>query len=62
LYTSQDDFDDVLPTKKDIGAWSGFKKKLAAPNSCLAVFKIPTEKIKESGLILALDLYATLEI
>jgi TrmH family RNA methyltransferase len=58
LYTSQDDFDDVLPTKKTLVHEVDLKKisALATPNSCLALFKIPTEKkVKESGLILALD-------
>jgi TrmH family RNA methyltransferase len=51
MYTSQDDFDDVY-LQKDIGAWSGFEKnQLCTPNSCLAVFKIPTEKkVKEQVL------------
>jgi TrmH family RNA methyltransferase len=53
LYTSQDDFDDVL--QKDIGAWRFENKALATPNSCLALFKIPTEKSKGVSILLALD-------
>jgi TrmH family RNA methyltransferase len=58
LYTTQNDFKDVLSDKKTIIIESDLKKisALATPNSCLAVFKIPVEKtIIESGLILALD-------
>ena len=58
LYTTQNDFEQVSNVKKVIVDESDLKKisALATPNSCLAVFKIPTEKkIIESGLILALD-------
>jgi TrmH family RNA methyltransferase len=58
LYTTQDDFEEVSKEKKTIIPESDLKKisALATPNTCLAVFKIPTEKkISESGLILALD-------
>ena len=58
LYTTQNDFEEVSKDKKTIIPESDLKKitALATPNSCLAVFKIPTEKkTNESGLILALD-------
>ncbi len=58
LYTTQNDFEDVLFTKKTLVSEADLKKitALATPNTCLAVFKIPVEKkIKEKGLILALD-------
>jgi TrmH family RNA methyltransferase len=58
LYTIQNDFDEVSNDKKTIISDSDLKKisALATPNTCLALFKIPTEKkINESGLILALD-------
>jgi TrmH family RNA methyltransferase len=58
LYTTQNDFEDVLFTKKTLVHETDLKKisALATPNTCLAVFKIPIEKkIKEAGLILALD-------
>ena len=58
LYTIQNDFEEVSNDKKTIIAESDLKKitALASPNTCLALFKIPSEKkIKESGLILALD-------
>jgi RNA methyltransferase, TrmH family len=58
LYTTQNDFENVLVSKKTIIHESDLKKMsaLSTPNTCLAVFKIPEEKkIKESGLILALD-------
>jgi TrmH family RNA methyltransferase len=58
LYTSQNDFEDVLSAKKTLVHETDLKKisALAAPNTCLAVFKIPIEKkIKEAGLVLALD-------
>lgn len=58
LYTTQNDFEGVLFTKKTLVHETDLKKisALATPNTCLAVFKIPAEKkIKESGLILALD-------
>jgi TrmH family RNA methyltransferase len=58
LYTTQNDFEDVLFAKKTLVHEVDLKKisALATPNTCLAVFKIPVEKkIKESGLILALD-------
>ncbi|WP_310560316.1 RNA methyltransferase [Flavobacterium sp.] len=58
LYTSQNDFDQVLNEKKVFVNEQELKKisALATPNTCLAVFKIPDEKkIPESGLILALD-------
>ena len=58
LYTTQNDFDAVSMEKKTIVAESDLKKltALATPNSCLAVFKMPTEKpIIETGLIVVLD-------
>ena len=58
LYTTQNDFEEVLNEKKTIISANDLKKMsaLAAPNTCLALFKIPAEKkMKESGLILALD-------
>jgi len=58
LYTTQNDFEEVSDVKKTLIHESDLKKisALSTPNSCLAVFKIPTEKIiNESGLILALD-------
>ena len=58
LYTTLDDFKNVTNTKKTIIPDSDLKKisALTSPNTCLAVFKIPTEKkIIETGLILALD-------
>lgn len=58
LYTTQNDFEQVSNVKKVLVDESDLKKisALATPNTCLAVFKIPTEKkINESGLILALD-------
>ncbi len=58
LYTTQNDFDEVPFDKKVIINENELKKitALATPNTCLAVFKIPSEiKTTESGLILALD-------
>lgn len=58
LYTTQNDFDDVLISKKTLIHENDLKKisALATPNSCLAVFKIPNEnEIVEDGLIVALD-------
>jgi TrmH family RNA methyltransferase len=58
LYTTQNDFEEVSNVKKTLIHESDLKKisALSTPNSCLAVFKIPSEKtIIESGLILALD-------
>tara|TARA_R110002094_G_scaffold2985_3_gene11083 strand:- start:1138 stop:1755 length:618 start_codon:yes stop_codon:yes gene_type:complete len=58
LYSTQNDFEDVLPSKKSLILEPDLKKisALATANSCLAVFKIPLEKkVKESGLIVALD-------
>lgn len=58
LYTTQNDFEGVLFAKKTLVHETDLKKisALATPNTCLAVFRIPAEKkIKESGLILALD-------
>lgn len=58
LYTTQNDFDQVSNNKKELIDEAELKKitALATHNTCLAVFKIPSEKkIIESGLILALD-------
>ena len=58
LYTTQNDFEDVLINKKTLIHDTDLKKisALATPNSCLAVFKIPAEsQIVESGLVIALD-------
>jgi TrmH family RNA methyltransferase len=58
LYTIQNDFEEVSNDKKTVIPENELKKisALATPNTCLAVFKIPTEKkIIESGLIIALD-------
>jgi TrmH family RNA methyltransferase len=58
LYTTQNDFEEISKDKRTLIPESDLKKisALATPNSCLAVFKIPAErKIKESGLIIALD-------
>jgi TrmH family RNA methyltransferase len=58
LYTTQNDFEEIPKDKRTLIAESDLKKisALATPNTCLAVFKIPAEKkIKESGLIIALD-------
>jgi len=58
LYTTQNDFEEISKDKRTIITESDLKKisALATPNTCLAVFKIPAEKkIKESGLIIALD-------
>ena len=58
LFTTQNDFQEVSNDKKISITESELKKitALATPNTCLAVFKIPNEKmILETGLILALD-------
>lgn len=58
LYTTQNDFEEIQKDKRTIISESDLKRisALATPNSCLAVFKIPAEKkIKESGLVIALD-------
>jgi TrmH family RNA methyltransferase len=58
LYTTKEEFEEVPNTKKTLISESELKKisALATPNTCLAVFKIPSEnKIIGSGLILALD-------
>jgi TrmH family RNA methyltransferase len=58
LYYTQSDFEDVSDDKHTLISENELKKisALVTPNTCLAVFKIPTErKIVESGLILALD-------
>lgn len=58
LFTTKNDFQEVSNDKKISIVESELKKitALATPNTCLAVFKIPNEKmILETGLILALD-------
>ena len=58
LYTTQNDFEEVLINKKTLIHENDLKKisALTSPNSCLAVFKMPAEReIVESGLIIALD-------
>ena len=58
LYTTQNNFDTVSKEKKTIISENDLKKisALATPNSCLAIFKMPEEKlIIENGLILVLD-------
>lgn len=58
LYTTQNDFETVGSAKKTVISETDLKKisALTTPNTCLAVFKIPSEKqIIENGLILALD-------
>ena len=58
LCTTQNDFDAVSNDKKVLINEQELKKitALTTPNTCLAVFKIPSEKkIIESGLILALN-------
>jgi TrmH family RNA methyltransferase len=58
LYTTQDDFGQVFNEKKTIITENDLRKisALATPNSCLALFKMPSEKpIMQTGLIVALD-------
>ncbi len=58
LYTTLNDFEEVHSSKRTLIYEQDLKKisALSTPNSCLAVFKIPSEnKIINSGLILALD-------
>ncbi len=58
LYTTRNDFEEVLPARKTIIQDADLKKisALTTPNTCLAVFKMPAEKkIMEEGLVLALD-------
>ena len=58
LYTTKEDFLDVASYKRTVIAENELNKisALSTPNTCLAVFKIPTERtIIESGLIVALD-------
>ena len=58
LYSTKDDFSKLGKELKTIISNDELKKMsaLTTPNSCLAVFKIPTEKpVLETGLILALD-------
>ena len=58
LYTTQNDFGQVFNEKKTIITENDLRKisALATPNSCLALFKMPSEKpIMQTGLIVALD-------
>ncbi|REG96257.1 TrmH family RNA methyltransferase [Flavobacterium aquicola] len=58
LYTTKEDFKEIAPNKITLISENELNKisALSTPNTCLAVFKIPSEsKINESGLILALD-------
>ncbi|MCC9062954.1 TrmH family RNA methyltransferase [Flavobacterium piscisymbiosum] len=58
LYTTLNDFEEVHSSKRTLIYEQDLKKisALSTPNSCLAVFKIPSEnKIINSGLVLALD-------
>lgn len=58
LYSTQNDFETVHSSKRTLIYEQDLKKisALTTPNSCLAVFKIPSEnEIINSGLILALD-------
>ncbi|CAM2836216.1 RNA methyltransferase [Flavobacterium frigoris] len=58
LYSTQNDFEAVVASKKSLIHDADLKKisALATANTCLAVFKIPNEKImEESGLMIALD-------
>ncbi|SDG92280.1 RNA methyltransferase, TrmH family [Flavobacterium omnivorum] len=58
LYTTQNDFGQVFKEKKTIITENDLRKisALATPNSCLALFKMPSEKpIMQTGLIVALD-------
>ena len=58
LYTTLNDFEEVHSSKRTLIYEQELKKisALSTPNSCLAVFKIPSEnEITNSGLILALD-------
>jgi TrmH family RNA methyltransferase len=58
LYTTQNDFDQLQTDKKSIINENDLKKisALTTANTCLAVFKIPTQKpVIDAGLVLALD-------
>lgn len=58
LYTTQLDFNEIPASKKTIISDSDLKKisALSTSNTCLGVFKIPKpQKLKQKGLILALD-------
>jgi TrmH family RNA methyltransferase len=58
LYTTINDFETVQSSKRSLINEQELKKisALSTPNTCLAVFKMPSEnKISNSGLILALD-------
>ena len=58
LYSTAHDFEEVSSDRKSIVTENDLKKisALATPNSCLAVFKMPTEKpILETDLLMALD-------
>jgi TrmH family RNA methyltransferase len=58
LYSTQNDFEAVLVSKKSLIHDADLKKisALATANTCLAIFKIPNvKKIEETGLMVALD-------
>lgn len=58
LYTTQNDFESVSTGKKTVIDTSDLKKitALAVPNTCLALFKMATEKpVVDTGLVVALD-------
>lgn len=58
LFSTEGDFDFVKTLQKTIVSPAEMKKItcLSTPSSCLALFKIPSEKpVKTSGLIVALD-------
>ena len=58
LYTTENDFLSVANDKKTVIVQADLKKitALSTPNTCLAVFKIATEKpLQKKGIIVALD-------
>ncbi|MDG2431473.1 RNA methyltransferase [Flavobacterium sp.] len=58
LYTTENDFPSVSSDKKTIIDQADLKKitALATPNTCLAIFKMGSEKpLSNTGLIVALD-------
>jgi len=58
LFTTENDFNEIASDKRSVVVENDLKKisALNTANTCLAVFKIPEpRKIKQTGLILALD-------
>lgn len=58
LYTTKEDFKEIASNKRTLITENELTKisALTTPNTCLALFKIPSEStIIESGLVLALD-------